>query len=51
MCQSIGSFFLDLEGPIAFFAHKNAVFGPEKSVLISLGRVVLRTAMRAPVPG
>lgn len=39
MCQSIGSIFLDLEFMIAFFAHKNAVFGREKSVPILAGGV------------
>ena len=48
MCQSIGSIFLDLEWEIAVFAQFKAVFGPEKSVLISLGRVVFRTVMHAP---
>jgi hypothetical protein len=51
MCQSIGLIFLDLEWEIAVFAQLKAVFGPEKSVLISVGRVLFRTAMRAPGPG
>lgn len=42
MCQSIGSIFLDLEWEIAFFAHKKAVFGPEKSVPKLVERIRLR---------
>ena len=41
MCQSIGSFFLDLEGEIAIYAHKNAVFGFQKSVPKLLGGIGL----------
>lgn len=41
MCQSIGSFFLDLEWEIAFFTRFKAVFGPEKSVLKLVERIGL----------
>lgn len=41
MCQLIGSFFLDLEWEIAFYAHKNAVFGVQKSVPKPVGRIGL----------